>query len=428
MNHTEPDHSGSLEKLLELNPGLTVAAHPTALGFLREICPVSFNSHPIKNYDELDLGGKTLQFITAMMLHWPDTIYTYIKEDKVLMSCDSFGSHFADERLFNDLITTDFSSDFRYYFDSIISPFKSYVLKALNKLKHYDIDIICPGHGPILRSNVNHYIDLYRTWAAAVPNKLPKIVIAYVSAYGFTEALADEIERGIINGGLFEVGKYDLVNNPAGKVLEEIENADAIVIGSPTINKDAPPPVWNLLIHLSPISHAGKIAAAFGSYGWSGEAVPNIEKRLHMLRMKILPGLKVKLKPNDADLNRAYQLGQNIALVIMNKDNEEYESYFCENSGENKIDYGIDDYKKQYENQDVIVHWNPDLCYHDTYCFTHLPQVFNPDARPWVKPDGAAAEAIIRAINKCPSGALRYSIPAGSSVDPKMAVGPGLLK
>lgn len=429
VNHSEPDHSGSLVRLLDSCPGLTVVAHHTALAFLKEICPRPFKSRTINNRDSLNLGGKTLHFISAMLLHWPDTIYTYLAEDKILFSCDSFGCHYSDERLFSDLISGDFIPAYKYYFDHILSPFKSYVNKALNKLKHYRIDVICPGHGPILRDNISSYLDLYREWAAprdeAAP---PRVVLAYVSAYRYTGSMAEQIICGLQETGEFEILSYDLIETDVNQVAAAVNDAAGLLLGSPTLNRDALAPVWFLLARLSPISHAGILAAAFGSYGWSGEAVPNIEKRLHMLRMKVLPGLRVRFKPGEQDLKKAFELGQKFGQLLLSADQESVEEQCLLPLLPTHAHLKVSDYTKRYANQDLAVYWNPDLCHHDTYCFTKLGSVFNPEARPWVKLDGDKPERIIKTINRCPSGALRYAFPPGSSLDREENKGPGYIE
>lgn len=319
MNHTEPDHAGSVEKLLEKIPNLTILGSSTALTFLKGITNTNFPGRSLADGEEIDLGGKTLKFISAPFLHWPDSGYTYLKEDKILFTCDSFGCHYADDKVFSDLIEGDFYDAYKYYFDAIMGPFKPYVREALEKIKDLDIKIICPGHGPVLRSNLDYYVDLYRKWSEPVVRESdkPLIVIAYVSAYGYTETLASNIAEGIETAGDFEVKKYDLVYADREEVLKDIELADGILIGSPTINGDVLPPVWELLIRLSPIVHGGKVAAAFGAYGWSGEAVPSIENRLKALRMKVLPGLKVNFKPSMREEELAFTMGMEFGKAVI---------------------------------------------------------------------------------------------------------------
>jgi len=317
LNHTEPDHSSAVTELLKIAPQLTVVASPIALTFLAEIANQKVKSIEVKGGDRISLGDKTLRFIDAPFLHWPDSIYTYCEEDQVLFTCDSFGSHYSDERMFNDLIDTDFSASYKYYFDMIIGPFKPYMAQALDKIEGLAIDIICPGHGPILRSNLESFISRYREWTTPpTPHEKPLIVVPYVSAYGYTRALANSIMEGIAMTGDFDIRAYDLVETPVAKVLPEILAANALLIGSPTIVGDALPPIWELLTSLSPVIHGNKLAGAFGSYGWSGEAVPNIEARLRSLRMQVVPGLKVNFNPSASQLDQAYEWGVNFGRKL----------------------------------------------------------------------------------------------------------------
>lgn len=322
VNHTEPDHAGSIEHLLGLIPGLTILGSATALSFLKDIVNRDFQSREIGHEERISLGDKTLKFIHAPFLHWPDSIYTYLEEEGILFTCDSFGSHYADERLFNDRIDHDFTDAFQYYFDMIMGPFRRHVLEALEKIRDLNIHMVCPGHGPILRQDVRRYLDLYRQWATppeASADDKPRVVMAYVSAYGYTESLADSIAEGISSLEDVDLRKYDLVYADPDEVVKAIDSAAGVLIGSPTINGDVLPPVWQLLIRMSPITHAGKVAAAFGAYGWSGEAVPAIESRLNSLRMKVIPGLRVKFKPTPADLDKAFELGMEVARNIQLK-------------------------------------------------------------------------------------------------------------
>ncbi len=327
LNHTEPDHTDAVEKLLKVMPDLEIMASHTAITFLKEITNNrKFKYRELQDGDELDLGGKTLQFIHAPFLHWPDTIYTYLKQDRLLFPCDSFGSHYPDERLFNDLMEYDFMDTFQEYFEVIIGPFRPYVLEALDKIKDLEIDAICPGHGPVLRKDWQKYVELYREWSTppAMPEDAKeKIIVAYVSSYGYTGRIADSIIEGIQTIGEYDIKKYNLIETALdeeeklAEILEELKTATGLLIGSPTINGDALPPIWKLLTRLSPVTNSGLVSAAFGSYGWSGEAVPNIENRLKMLRMKVLPGLKINFKPSEHNLEEAFTFGMDYARAII---------------------------------------------------------------------------------------------------------------
>lgn len=321
VDHTEPDHAGSVAKLLDLAPKAKLVGSSTALRFMRGIVNREFDSITVNHGDTLSLGNKTLQFISAPFLHWPDSMYTYIVEDNLLVTCDSFGCHYSNKDIFNDLNESqeNYMDALKYYFTAIMGPFKSYVLDAIDKIKDLNIDIICPGHGPILRDNPSKIIKLYKEWSldSEKSSESKYIVIPYVSAYGYTESLAKKIEEGIHSIGGFKVELFDVIHHNINDIVSSIEKSHGVIFGSPTINGDALKPILDILISLNPIVHGRKTAAAFGSYGWSGEAVSNIENRLKQLKMDIFsPGLRVNFKPSEEDLTHAYHFGQSFAQKI----------------------------------------------------------------------------------------------------------------
>ena len=320
VGHTEPDHSGSLEKLLDLTPNATVVGSATAITFLKEIVNKPFASRAVKEGDTIDLGGRTLTFLSVPFLHWPDSMYTYIPEMKALFTVDSFGCHYADDRVFNDLIDGDFTEAYKYYFDCIMGPFKPFVLKALDKIKPLDIQFIGNGHGPVLRANIPHYLELYRQWATpvVVPADERRVAIAYVSAYGYTKQLAGVIADALAEGGVKHVELYDLVECDLETARAAVQSADGFLLGSPTLVGDALPPINEMLVGLNPIIHKGKPAGAFGSYGWSGEAVPKLTAQMQAIGLKLpVEGLKVRFKPSEAQLAEARQFGLDFAAAVL---------------------------------------------------------------------------------------------------------------
>lgn len=320
MGHTEPDHAGSLQKLLKLAPNATVLGSATALTFLQHIVNEPFPSRAVSEKDRIDLGGLTLTFLSVPFLHWPDSMYTYIPEAKALFTVDSFGCHYADDKVFNDAIEGDFEADYKYYFDNIMGPFCPFVQRALAKIKDLDIQFIGNGHGPVLRSNIAHYLELYNTWSTPVV-KTPaekQVAIAYVSAYGYTKAIAEAIAEGLGQAGVQHIGLFDLVSDDNAAAKKAVQSADGFLLGSPTLVSDALPPVYEMLIGLNPIIHKGLPAGAFGSYGWSGEAVPNLEAHMQALKLSLpVPGLKIRFKPNEADFAAARQFGESFGAAVL---------------------------------------------------------------------------------------------------------------
>ena len=318
-NHTEPDHSGSIQRLLREAPNATVLASPTAVNFLKEIINEPFRHQAVTEKDRIDLGGLTLTFLSVPMLHWPDSMYTYIPEEKALFTCDSFGCHYADDRIFNDLIDGDFTDAYKYYFDNIIGPYKNpSMLNALKKIEGLEIAFIGNGHGPVLRRDIPKYIEMYRDWSMPAPQRAEKsCAIVYVSAYGYTREIAHEIEKGLLSQGV-SAKLFDLVTDDRNAAREAIEASEGFLLGSPTILGDALPPIWDMLTGLNPIIHRNKPAGAFGSYGWSGEAVVNLTSRMEQLKLKLpLPGLKIRFKPSPDQRKQAFDFGAEFAKALL---------------------------------------------------------------------------------------------------------------
>ena len=323
VNHTEPDHAGSVAKLLELSPNAKIVGSPAAINFLKKIANCEFEHISVGDGDSISLGNKTLQFISAPFLHWPDSMYTYVVEDEVLITCDSFGSHYSSPEVFNNKVENQdhYMEALKYYFDCIFGPYKPYVLKAINKIKDLNIDIICPGHGPVLIDNPMKIVELYKEWSTPIvkPVDAKKIVtIPYVSAYGYTKELAEEIAKGIEASGNIEVRLFNVIEHKIEDILASINESEGILCGSPTIVAELLEPIRDLLSKLNPVVHGGKLAGAFGSYGWSGEAIPRMETRFKELNMKLYgPSLKINFKANDNDLKSAYEFGLGFGETLL---------------------------------------------------------------------------------------------------------------
>ena len=323
LNHTEPDHAGSVERLLEKNPGLKILATGTALSFLQNIVNRDFTGIAVRDEQEMEIGGITLRFLHVPNLHWPDTMYTYLKEDRVLLTCDSFGSHYAYPGILLSRLKEegDFWKAAKYYFDCILGPFKPFMRKALERLQDLEITLICTGHGPVLDTGIDRMLEAYEEWSRdSGSGQGKRVVIAYVSAYGYTRRLAEEIARGIRDSGEISVKSYDMVVADAGTALAEMETAEGILFGTPTIVGEALKPIWDLTTSMFAQTHGGKLAGVFGSYGWSGQGVPHIAERLRQLRMQVVDGLSVRFKPGEADLHVAYEYGYDFGCKILGKE------------------------------------------------------------------------------------------------------------
>lgn len=336
LNHTEPDHSGSIEKLIELNPRITIVATGTAHDFLPNIINYDYNSMVVADNDTLSLGDITLRFMIVPNLHWPDTMITYDEEDHILFTCDVFGAHYCDPAVLLSKVQDRQSYEFyaKYYFDCILGPFRDpYMIDALKRVDDLKIEMICTGHGPVIdnQAGVDRIIDLTKQWCGVdehlnpvnPDSKKKLVVIPYVSAYGYTERLAFEIRKGIeeaCGADNVTIRMYDVIHDDVEHMGDDLAACDGLMIGTPTILGDALNPIWNVLSNLYPPIHSGKLAAAFGSYGWSGEGVPHVIERLKQLRMNVMDdGFRVRLNPSDVQELDAYEYGYRFGCRLMDK-------------------------------------------------------------------------------------------------------------
>ena len=327
LDHTEPDHSGSLKYLLDIAPNATVVGSGQALNYLQDITGIQFKSLKVKDGDTLDLGNKTLKFIGAPNLHWPDSIYTYLVEDKVLFTCDSFGAHFCHEAMFDDLVG-NYDDSYRYYFDVILQPFSKFMIKAISKIRPLVINTVCTGHGPILRTDWEQRVNDSETWAnefvEKVGHKENTILITYVSAYGYTREMAYKIKEGLMLAGEFKVNVVDLESILLGDLEELLTLSNALIIGSPTINQNTLLPVYKLFSVINPIRDRLKLATSFGSYGWSGEAIKIIEANLKALKLNVVQeGLASKFYPYDGKAEEYVEFGKKFGVTMLQNKNLE---------------------------------------------------------------------------------------------------------
>lgn len=332
LNHLEPDHTGALPELLRRAPQARLIISKRAPAMLKALLKPTedqLDYELVDTGDEISLGDRRLRFLNTPYLHWPDTQCTYLVEQQVLFSGDVFGCHYCDPRLFNDRVG-DFRFSFDYYYAHIMRPFKAHVRDALKLIEPLKLKLIAPAHGPVLRERPRRYVTRYRELSSSggsfdqsfdqpfdAGDQPASLIIFYLSAYGSTTRMAEAVQSGAESVPGLRVSLYDLEGGEIAPFVDLIEEADALAFGSPTVNGDAVKPIWDLLSSLAGISLRGKIGAAFGSYGWSGEAVPMIEDRLRGLKMRVpVPGLRLKLTPTAAELDRCRAFGRQIAEAM----------------------------------------------------------------------------------------------------------------
>jgi NADH oxidase (H2O-forming) len=322
LNHTEPDHSGNVGNLLKEAPRAKVVGSGQAIRYMRDLLGYDFPHVVVKDGDKLSLGNMELSFISAPNLHWPDSMYTWLEDEKILFSCDSFGAHFCDERMYDNAVG-NYDDAFKYYFDVILKPYSKFMLKAIEKIRHLDIAAVCTGHGPLLTNDWKRCVDLSEQYSKeTLQYPLKKYVyIPYVSAYQKTEALAQAIAEGIrsvMPDAVTDV--QDIENTPIGELDEKIARSQAIVVGCPTINQNILLPVYKLFALINPIRDKGKIGGAFGSYGWSGEASKLIQSNLSNLKLDLPEEpVFIRFTPHAPQLEQAREYGVKIAQMMVSK-------------------------------------------------------------------------------------------------------------
>jgi flavorubredoxin len=324
LHHLEPDHSGALIELMERAPQASLIISGRAVMMLKGLIKDDIPFEVANTGKTISLGDKTIEFLSTPFLHWPDTMSSYLHEEKLLFSGDVFGSHYYDERLFDDEVG-DFSYAFKYYYDHIMRPFKQYVHQALKLYKKFQIATIAPLHGPVLRTNPFYYIDKYAQWSSEAKFRKTEfgkkmLSVFYISSYENTHKMAQKITEGADTVEGIVASMYDLSSLDENNMIDLLEESDAIIVGSPTINGDAVKPAWDLLSCMCYLESGGKVGATFGSYGWTGEAPEMLMDRMRGLKFR-LPSdpLKIKLIPTDEELQQCRLFGQEIAEITMGK-------------------------------------------------------------------------------------------------------------
>ncbi|WP_018295149.1 FprA family A-type flavoprotein [Mariprofundus ferrooxydans] len=327
LNHLEPDHTGALPELMRRAPQARLYISVRAQAMLKALLKHDqFEYTAVNTGDSISLGDRTLSFLNTPYLHWPDTQCTWLEEEQILFSGDVFGCHYCDARLFNDRVG-DFRFSFEYYYAHIMRPFREYVFKALNLIEPLTLKTIAPSHGPILRDRPAQYPAHYRRLATPAltreTGQEKSLLIFYISSYGNTARMAEAIYDAASEVEGVRASLYDLEGGEIAPFVDLIEDADGIMFGTPTINGDAVKPVWDLLSSLAVVHMRGKIAAAFGSFGWSGEAVRMVEERLKGLKMEVpVTGLRVKLIPSDEELDACRVFGAAIGRALIGEDEQ----------------------------------------------------------------------------------------------------------
>lgn len=313
MNHAEPDHAGSIPRIMSVAKNAKLVVTKTGLDMARIYYDVpSERTMMVKEGDTLNLGQKTLRFIEAAWLHWPETMFSYAVEDKVLFPCDFFGSHIAKSKLYDDEVGDIVLPEAQRYYAEIMMPYPLAIIKGLDKVKNLDLRIIAPSHGPVFR-NPKRILDAYELWARG-PLK-QKAVVIYVSMWDSTGALEKTIVKHISAEGV-ETVQYNLLTADISHVMRDLVDASAIVIGAPTVLNGPHPLALMMTEIIRAIKPRTKLVALFGSYGWGGGAVKTMTERLQQSGFEVFETLQVRGPPRKEDLEKAAKLGIHVAERI----------------------------------------------------------------------------------------------------------------
>ncbi|MFC1570274.1 FprA family A-type flavoprotein [Candidatus Omnitrophota bacterium] len=296
-NHVEMDHSGSLPKILELCPNATVITAPNGEKGLRKHFKKDWNFKVVNTGDSVSIGKRTLSFVLTPMLHWPDSMATYIPEEKLLMPNDAFGQHLATTERFDDEFDLNvIMEEAAKYYANIVFPFGAQVKKALEAVSGLDVDMIAPSHGIIWRKHIKEIVELYGKWADNTTEK--KAVIIYDTMWGSTEKIAHAILDAFENKGI-SAALYDIKDNEMSDIMTQVLTAEYICVGSPTLNNGLMPPIAAFLTYMKGLAPKGRKALAFGSYGWGGQSVGIIEKELEGCGFEMMDSIKEQYIPDE---------------------------------------------------------------------------------------------------------------------------------
>ena len=275
-----------------------------------------WNYHPVETGQELSLDKKTLSFLETRMVHWPDSMFTYLKEDKILFSSDGFGQHFAGPERFDDQIGEAIMAHAKKYFANILLLYVPLIKKYLKNIidSGMEFNMICPDHGVIWRKDPAKIIDAYVNWCEQQPQK--KAVVIYDTMWHSTEKMAETIAAGINQEGV-PAKPLHLRKWHRSEVMTEVFDAKAVVVGGPTLNNGLFPSLADFLSYMKGLKPLNKIGAAFGSYGWSGEAVKIITQELESMKFDMIdPGLKIQYVPDKKSLENCYAYGRKIGKAV----------------------------------------------------------------------------------------------------------------
>jgi flavorubredoxin len=308
--HAEQDHSGLIPEVLAKYPNAKLICSPKAKDILSEHLPIAEEKFiTVEDGEEISLGNKTLKFIHFPWVHWPETMLAYLKEDKLMFTCDFLGSHLAT----TDLFVTDECLVYeaaKRYFAEIMLPFKNIINKNFPKLDEYEIDIVAPSHGPMY-DKPKFIIDAYKDWLSDTPKNV--VIIPYISMHGSVEKMVNHLITALENRGV-KAYKFDLSVTDIGKLAITLVDAATIVIGTPTVLGEAHPVVSYATLLANALKPKAKYASVIASYAWGGKAIEKIAGMIPNIKAEIIEPIYVKGVPKEADLKAIENLAEEISI------------------------------------------------------------------------------------------------------------------
>jgi len=300
-NHVEMDHSGGISKIMELAPNATVVASAAGEKGLREHYRKDWKFSVVKAGDSLSIGKRSFAFVPTPMIHWPDNMVTYCPEEKILFSNDSFGQHIASPERFDDELPLDIIlEEAQNYYGNIVLSYNSQVQKALDVVGKLPIDLIAPSHGIMWRSHISDIVNKYTRWAF---NKTETCaLIVYDTMWGSTQKMAEAIRDGFESKGI-KVRMKSLLHNHVSAIMPDVIDAKYVCVGSPTMNSNMVHTVAGFLAYMRALSPKNRTAFAFGSYGWGGQSIDQVQNELKNCGFDLLEPIKFKYIPEKKDLD-----------------------------------------------------------------------------------------------------------------------------
>ena len=315
-NHSEMDHSGALPQAVNYIEPEEVYVSTMGFKDITEQFHCDLKLKTVKTGDRIDVGGDTISFVEARMLHWPDSMFSYLEKENVLFTNDVFGMHYATSKLFDDENEERlWLYEAEKYYANIVLPYSDIVLRFLDQVKKMGLSprLIAPDHGFVWRKDPTKIINLYAKWATQAPKN--KAVVVYDTMWGSTEKMASYITDGLRAGGS-EVKQLSMHSNHRSDVVTELLDASALIIGSPVLNSQIFPSMADMLCYLKGLRKKGLIGAAFGSYGWSGAPIDELTKTLEAMKVEVVaPAIKSPFVPDD----KVKQACRDLGLLISQK-------------------------------------------------------------------------------------------------------------